>query len=125
MTSVDGETGASDGRQISLDGVTYSKGLGVHSDSRLDWQLYVQCSTFSAVIGVDDEVVANGSVIFQVYVDGSLRFMSDVMTGSTAARSIQVDVSGGNELGLFVHYGWDSYAFDHADWADARIVCTP
>ena len=84
-----------------------------------------QCTAFSAVIGVDDEVGANGSVIFQVYVDGSLRFMSDVMTGSTAARSIQVDVSGGNELGLFVHYGWDNYAFDHADWADARVVCTP
>lgn len=59
------------------------------------------------------------------YVDGALRCMSPTMTGSIAAQRIQVDVSGGNELGLFIHYGSDDYAFDHADWADARIVCTP
>jgi len=120
-----GELGANDGHQISLGGVTYPKGLGVHADSQLRWQLAGQCSTFSAVIGVDDEVGAAGSVIFQVYVDGALRFMSPVMTGSTPAQSIQVDVSGGSELALFVHYAWDDYASDHADWADARVVCTP
>ena len=120
-----GELGANDGRTISLDGITYAKGLGVHSDSQVRWQLNGQCGTFSAVIGVDDEVGSNGSVVFQVYVDGAMRYMSPVMTGSTPARSIQVDVSGGYELGLFVHYGGDGYAFDHADWADARVVCTP
>jgi hypothetical protein len=120
-----GEFGAGDGGTITLDGVPYAKGLGVHADSQLFWQLNGQCTSFSAVIGVDDEVGAAGSVIFQVYVDGQLRYMSPTMTGSTAAQRIQVDVSGGNELGLFVHYGWDDYAFDHADWADARIVCTP
>ena len=120
-----GEFGAGDGGTITLDGITYAKGLGVHADSRLFWQLNGRCSSFSAVIGVDDEVGAAGSVIFQVYVDGQLRFMSPTMTGSTSAQRIQVDVSGGNELGLFVHYGWDDYAFDHADWADARIACTP
>ena len=119
-----GELGANDGGIISLGGVTYAKGIGVHADSQLRWQLNGQCSAFSAVIGVDDEVGANGSVIFQVYVDGALRYMSPVMTGSTAAQSIQVDISGGNELALFVHYGGDGYAFDHADWANARVVCS-
>jgi NPCBM/NEW2 domain len=61
-----GETGANDGRQITLDGVAYAKGIGVHSDSQLFWLLHGQCSTFQAVIGVDDEVGAAGSVIFQV-----------------------------------------------------------
>jgi len=120
-----GESGAGDGGAITLDGVAYPKGLGVHADSQLFWQLNGRCSAFSAVIGVDDEVGANGSVIFQVYVDGVLRYMSGTMTGSTPAQSIQVDVSGGNELALFVHYGWDDYAFDHADWANARVTCTP
>ena len=118
-----GETGASDGRQISLDGVTYTKGIGVHSDSQLNWQLYGQCSTFSAVIGVDDEVGARGSVIFQVYVDGAIKLHSDVMTGSTPARNVQIDVSGATELSLVVHYGWDNYSYDHADWADAKVTC--
>jgi parallel beta-helix repeat protein len=118
-----GESGGSDGRQITLDGVAYARGIGVHSDSQLRWLLHGQCSTFQAVIGVDDEVGSNGSVIFQVYVDGALRFMSGVMRGSTPAQNVQVDVSGATELALFVHYGWDSYAYDHADWADARVTC--
>jgi hypothetical protein len=118
-----GESGAGDGRTITLDGVSYSRGIGVHSDSRLVWQLHGQCTTFNAVIGVDDEVGNNGSVIFQVYVDGGIRFHSGIMTGSTPAANIQVDVSGGNELTLVVHYGWDNFFADHADWADARVTC--
>ena len=106
-----------------LDGVAYAKGIGVHSDSRLSWLLYGQCTTFDAVIGVDDEVGANGSVYFQVYVDGQIRYMSPLMTGSTPARAVQVDISGGTELVLVVHYGWDNYNSDHADWADARVTC--
>jgi len=120
-----GEIGANDGQTITIGGVTYTKGLGVHADSQLRFQLNGRCSTFSSVIGVDDEVGPNGSVIFQVYVDGQIRYMSPVMNGSTPAANVQVDVSGGNELWLFVHYGWDDYAYDHADWADARVVCTP
>jgi parallel beta-helix repeat protein len=118
-----GEVGGSDGRTLSLDGVTYAKGIGVHSDSQLIWQLSGQCTTFSAVVGVDDEVGSRGSVIFQVYVNGEFRYQTGVITGSTPAQSIQVDVTGANELGLFVHYGWDSYAYDHADWADAKVTC--
>lgn len=118
-----GEQGSSDGRTITLDGVTYSKGIGVHSDSRLVWQLYGQCTTFNAVIGVDDEVGNNGSVIFQVYVDGGIRFHSEIMTGSTPARNVQVDLTGASELTLVVHYGWDNMWWDHADWADAKMTC--
>ena len=118
-----GEAGGNDGRTLSLDGVTYAKGIGVHADSQLKWQLSGQCTTFSAVVGVDDEVGSRGSVIFQVYVDGGIRFQTGVMTGSTPARSIQVDVTGANQLALFVHYGWDNYGYDHADWADAKVTC--
>ena len=57
--------------------------------------------------------------------NGQFRYISPLMTGSTPARAVQVDISGATELALVVHYGWDGYAFDHADWADARLVCTP
>jgi hypothetical protein len=119
-----GELGDGDGGAITLNGITYTKGIGVHADSQIFWPLNGQCTTFTAVIGVDDEVGPNGSVIFQVYVDGAMRYMSPTLTGSSEALPIQVDISGGSEIGLFVHYGWDDYAFDHADWANARVVCS-
>ena len=120
-----GETGDNDGGPIRLDGITYAKGIGVHADSQIFFPLNGQCTSFTAVIGVDDEVGANGSVIFQVYVNAELRYMSPTMTGASPSLSIQVDITDAVELGLFVHYGWDSYAFDHADWANAQIHCNP
>ncbi len=39
------------------------------------------CSVFTAVVGLDDEVGANGSVVFQVWTDGVKRYDSGVMTG--------------------------------------------
>jgi hypothetical protein len=118
-----GESGSNDGRTITLDGVSYQKGIGVHSDSQLYFTLNGQCTTFNAVIGLDDEVGGNGSVYFQVYVDGQMRYMSPLMTGSSPAQNVQVDISGGTTIALYVHNGWDGYAYDHADWADAKVTC--
>ena len=118
-----GESGSNDGRTITLDGVTYAKGVGAHSDSQLYWTLNGQCTTFNAVIGLDDEVGGNGSVYFQVYVDDQMRYMSPLMRGSSPAQNVQVDISGGTTIALYVHNGWDGYAYDHADWADARVTC--
>jgi len=117
-----GEAG-NDGRTISIDGVTYAKGLGVHAYSDLRWNFFGECTTFSAVIGIDDEVGARGSASFEVYVDGALRYNSGTMTSATPAKSVLVDLTGGNQLALIVKNGGDDYSFDHADWADAKVTC--
>jgi hypothetical protein len=78
--------------------------------------------TFLADVGVDDEVGDGGSVIFQVWADGSKLYDSGLMTGGTPARSVRVEVSGRAELTLVVSDGGDGDASDHADWAAARLV---
>ena len=118
-----GEVPAGDGRAISIDGVTYAKGLGVHAPSDLRWNLGGQCSAFSAVAGLDDETGSQGSVNFQVFVDGALRYNSGTVTTAAPAQSVWVDVTGATELALIVTNGGDDEAYDHADWADARVVC--
>ena len=50
-----GESGAGDGRTITLNGVTYSKGLGVHAISDVRYAI-ANCTRFKASVGVDDEV---------------------------------------------------------------------
>ena len=36
----------------------------------------------------------------------------------------RIDVPGATRtLALYVHNGWDGYAYDHADWADAKVTC--
>ena len=119
-----GESGAGDGNTLILNGVSYGKGLGVHAPSDIRYNLAGSCSTFTAAVGVDDEVGPDGSITFQVWADGLLLFDSGVMTGSSPTRTASVDLSGKSELALIVTDGGDSINYDHGDWADAKINCT-
>jgi hypothetical protein len=122
-----GELGDTDGLTLTLNGATFAKGLGVHALSDLTYALSGSCSTrtFNATIGIDDEVGSLGSVVFQVYVDNVLRFTSPTLTGASASSPVSVSLTGASQLKLVVNDAGDGPSFDHADWADARVVCTP
>lgn len=116
-----GETGPADGRTITLNGVPYAKGLGVHSTSELVYNLGGQYLGFFSDIGVDDEVGANGQVTFQVWVDGVMAYDSGLMTGNAPTKKLALNVEGKQQLRLVVTDGGNGPGSDHADWADARL----
>jgi alpha-galactosidase len=111
-----------DGGAITLNGVSYLKGFGAQAPSAIEFRPNGSCSTFSADIGVDDEVGSHGSVIFQVWGDGQILYESGVMTGGTATENVSVDISGNRSLRLQL-VAVDSASDDHGDWADARVAC--
>lgn len=117
-----GEEGAGDGLTLTLNGVTFAKGLGTHAFSDVRFALGGNCSTFEASVGVDDEM-AGGSVVFEVWTDGARVFSTPVMTGASATVPVSVPIGGVTELGLVVGDGGDGIVGDHADWADARVIC--
>ena len=83
------------------------------------------CAPFSlAEVGLDDEVGTRGSVIFQVWADGTSLYDSGVMNGSTATKTVNVNISGKQELSLVLTDAGDNRNSDHADWAEARITCS-
>jgi hypothetical protein len=106
---------------ITLHGVTYAKGLGVHAISNVTYNLGGQYSSFVSDIGIDDEVGSGGSVVFQVYADGVKLYDSGIMTHDSPTQTINVDVTGKNQLQLVVNVGNTSTS-DHADWAGAHLV---
>lgn len=118
-----GDAASGDGQTLTLNGVTYTKGLGVHATSQVDFNLAGRCSTLTADIGVDDEVGSSGGVVFQVWGDNTLLYDSGKMTGSSATKSLNVNLTGRSLLKLVVTDGGDGKDFDHADWANARITC--
>ncbi|WP_201262817.1 NPCBM/NEW2 domain-containing protein, partial [Deinococcus aerius] len=117
-----GEKLAGDGKTLTIGGQTYAKGLGVHANSSVSYALSGRCSTFTAAVGVDDEVGDRGSVVFRVYGDGTERMPAVVRRGTDGAQLISVDVSGVNELKLVVGDNGDGISSDHADWADAKLT---
>jgi beta-galactosidase len=83
-----------------------------------------QCTRFTAVVGVDDEVGASGSVTFTVLADGRAVVATGVLTGSSASVPLDVDVSGAQRVDLLIGDAGNGNGSDHADWADAQLICS-
>jgi alpha-galactosidase len=118
-----GENEAGDGNPMTVNGVVYTKGLGVHADSTVEYYTGKACETVSAQVGVDDEEGNDGSVAFEVWADGTKVASSGVLTNAQAAQAISADVSGAQTVRLVVTDGGDGSTSDHGDWADALLTC--
>lgn len=110
------------GRPLRLAGITYRRGLGVHSRCVLTYALDGAFARFSSIIGIDDAVGTAGSVIFRVYGDGRLLYESPVMRGADPPREVDLDVRGVVQLKLEVDYADLGDLADHANWAEARLL---
>lgn len=121
--SSNGEEGANDGTTISIGGSLYNKGLGVHAESSITYTLIAgEYDQFQAIIGVDDEVGNNGSVVFEVWLNGSRTYQSATITGSQGGMTINIPIdSNVTELKLVVGAAGDGDGYDHANWAEARL----
>ncbi len=117
-----GENAAGDGKPLTLAGVVYAKGLGAHAASEIDYTMSA-CTSFSAKVGVDDEVGTKGTVVFQVWADGTKLYDSGTLTGSSPTATVSVDVTGRTALQLIVTNADGDNSYDHADWADAKLTC--
>ena len=120
--SSNGGGGAGDGGTLTLNGVPYLRGFGGHAPSALEFRPNGSCQTFTAEVGVDDEVGTLGSVLFQVWGDGQKLYEGGVMTGETPTENVNVSIAGIRSLRLQI-VSVDSTADDHADWANPRIAC--
>jgi hypothetical protein len=118
---VDGSVAGGD---LCLGGSTYDKGLGMHSQSRLTFDLGGGFRRFEALVGLDDQSGQGGSVRVQVLVDGrpaDLGWDQD-LTARSGPRRVRVNVAGGRELTLVVDFGHGGDVQDHVNWGDARLV---
>ncbi|WP_449345656.1 NPCBM/NEW2 domain-containing protein [Streptomyces narbonensis] len=119
-----GESGAADGRTLTLAGKTYEKGIGGHADSDIEVYLGGRCTAFTADVGIDDEINGYGDVAFSVEADGKVLWTSPRLTGASATLPVDVDVTGTRHVRLRITDTNGSKSGDHGDWAAARFTCT-
>jgi hypothetical protein len=126
MDKSNGENGVGDGKTIKIRGVSYSKGIGVHANSIIVYNLNNNFGRFISSIGIDDDKVdatEGATVIFKVYKDNILSYTSAILNKNSAVVKVNIDVIGVNELKLEVNDAGDNNFADHADWANARLHC--
>lgn len=119
-----GEQAAGDGRPITINGVTFAKGLGTNAVSDVKVYLGGHCTSFTASVGVDDETGGAGTVTFSVLADGKTLTTTPVIRGHQAATALTADVTGAQVIDLVVGDGGDGNAHDHGDWAGAQLTCS-
>jgi beta-galactosidase len=118
-----GENAAGDGKPLTIGGTSYARGLGVHADSAVAVHLGKRCASFTAAVGVDDEVGAGGSVVFEAWADGTRVWTSPRLTGADGPVEVNVPLDDVTRLELRVTDAGDGNALDHADWAAAVLHC--
>jgi len=111
-----------DRHPLTIGGKQFEHGLGTHANSVFRLALGGKGERFTASVGVDDEVGKQGSVEFQVTGDGKTLWESGVLHGGDPAKEVSVPLDGVKLLILTVGDAGDGISYDHADWADARIV---
>lgn len=118
-----GESDAGDGNPITIGGVVYGTGLGVHAESAVEYYAGGACETVTAQVGVDDEEGADGTVAFEIWADGVKAASTGVLTNAMPAQPITADVTGAQVVRLVATDGGDGITSDHGDWAEARLSC--
>jgi hypothetical protein len=109
------------GGDLRLGGSTYDKGLGVHSESRLTYDLPAGCRRFEALVGLDDQTAGRGSVRVKVLVDGKPQADREV-SARDGAVPVRAALDGARELTLVVEFGAGRDVCGRVDWADARLI---
>jgi alpha-galactosidase len=104
---------------------TFARGLGTHAPSEVLVRLPGPGRSFSAAVGVDNNPITYGqlgSAAFRVLVAGEARYESPVLRGGDAAREVQLDLGGAQELVLATDETEDGPHSDVVDWAEAHVT---
>lgn len=108
---------------LEIAGRRYTKGLGTHANSEIYFHLDGLYDSFEAEAGCQAGAGV-GSIVFQVFGDGTKLYDSGLVKGGEPARQVSVKVAGIQLLKLAVADGGDGILCDMANWAEARLTET-
>jgi alpha-galactosidase len=110
---------------FSLGGVVYQHAVPLQANADLAIDLDGQAVRFVSMVGIDDDrKTGQGTVTFEVWVDGRKAADSGVMKSGDAPKSLTVDLTSVKRMILAVGDGGDGTRDDNADWGGALIVMT-
>jgi hypothetical protein len=109
------------GGGLSIAGRHFEKGIGMPTNSEIEFELNGTYTDFSAVVGIDDEHNNKDSVAeFVVLGDGQELWNSRGMKKADGGKVVKVDVKNVHRLLLRVRREGEG-ARIHADWAEAKL----
>ncbi|MBI3577106.1 NPCBM/NEW2 domain-containing protein [Candidatus Gottesmanbacteria bacterium] len=99
----------------------YGVGIGTHARSFFNYDIGSHFKKFSTDYGIDTEAGEKGSVVFEIYGDGTLLHRSPKQGRFDLPGHAEVDITGVKILGLVVTDAGDGNTDDHADWLNPKL----
>lgn len=109
---------------LSVDDKRYALGVTVHGRSSVTIDLNRGCTSYDALVGIDDMTLGLGKVHFSVYADGARLWRSGLVEAGEPAVPVHVNLAGRRTVRLVVEprNGFDALTL--ADWAESRFTCS-
>jgi len=130
-----GKDRSASGRPLQLGPDTFDKGLGMHSQSKVSYQLAGKYRWFEAAMGLDELQGRLGQVRIKVLLDGKEQDLASAgLPGEPAAKinpvrrwqdgglRLRCNVQGVRELTLAVEYADFGDVQGQVNWGDARLI---
>jgi hypothetical protein len=116
--------GCVENHELHVGGNVFAKGLGMHGQSRLVYDLSGKYQRFEALVGLDEKSSQQGTARIQVLIDGKPCNLGGIaeLKAFDEPLSINIDISGAKQLTLVVNFGKRGSVQSHVDWADARLI---
>ena len=122
INRTNGRMRSEDGGRLTIGEESFQNGLGMHAPAEVIYHLGGQYERFQAKVGVNALVKDSADIRVRVEIDGTERFKSGVMRFAQPARTIDIDVRGGEQMRLFVETVNDSSFQSSTDWGEARLL---
>jgi len=106
---------------LTVGGVEYERGLGVHSISRLLYKLDKKAVAIKGMAGADDNNLFAGHLQFKIVADQKVLWSSGVIKKGDPIQSFDVSLKGKDKVLLLVEECGDGIMYDHADWINVCI----
>jgi hypothetical protein len=119
------------GGRLRAGGNVIFQGLGMHSASRVAYDLDRKYRRFEAELALDDHAGRQGSVIYRVLVERendagepkwNVAFTSPIIRGGDSPLSVAVDVTDATRIALVVEMADRADTRDYANWLNARLL---
>ncbi|MEV6331389.1 sigma-70 family RNA polymerase sigma factor [Streptomyces sp. NPDC051909] len=110
---------------LTMDGTRYAHGVSMHAPSSLFIDLNRPCTSYDAIVGIDDITVpiGPGGVRFSVFGDDERLYRSPVLRRGDTPIPVHVALTGRRTLRLVVEEHTPFGQAAVADWAQSRISC--
>ncbi|HEY0459443.1 MAG TPA: NPCBM/NEW2 domain-containing protein [Pyrinomonadaceae bacterium] len=111
------------GKGLFIRGKHYENGIGMPTNSEIEFEIKGIYDEFSASVGIDDEFNnADGGVEFSLFGDGRELWKSKVLKKADGAAAVNVSIKGVQKLTLKVKRPEGEPGRAPADWVDARLL---